>query len=78
MRNSRGSTSVAAFSTRAKSKAPVSLPLAWDELDAEQPSDHFDVRAVLRRLSRRRSDPWKEYWTVKQRLKDATSGKRRS
>lgn len=68
MRNARGSTSVAAFSTRAKPKGPVSVPLTWEELNEEQPSDHLDIPAVLRRFARKRIDPWKGYWKTKQKV----------
>jgi len=32
LRNHRGATSVAAYSTRAKASAPISTPLRWEEL----------------------------------------------
>ena len=72
-RNNRGSTSVAAFSTRARAGAPVSVPLAWDELSARLRSDHFTVRNLGKRLATLRVDPWKKYWSITQRLSaDAT------
>jgi bifunctional non-homologous end joining protein LigD len=68
LRNNRTNTSVAAFSTRARPRAPVSVPLAWDELDARMRSDRFTVRTVANRLRRLRADPWKAYWRLRQRV----------
>lgn len=68
LRNGRGATAVAAYSTRARAGAPVSVPLAWDELSAELRSDQFTVDNVGERLERLRQDPWKTYFTTKQRI----------
>ena len=68
MRNNRTNTSVAAYSTRAKPKAPLSVPLDWDELNARLPSDHFTVRNVGKRLAGLRSDPWQAYWKIRQQI----------
>jgi bifunctional non-homologous end joining protein LigD len=67
-RNARGATSVAAYSTRAKSDAPVSVPLDWDELSPRLTSDHYTVANLPRRLAGLRKDPWARYWTVRQEL----------
>jgi bifunctional non-homologous end joining protein LigD len=67
-RNNRGSTAVAAFSTRARPGAPVSVPLAWDELSPRLRSDHYTVRNLGRRLAKLRADPWQDYWSTEQRL----------
>jgi len=61
LRNVRGATSVAAYSTRAKPAAPVSVPLGWDELSPRRRSDHYTIVTVPRRLAGLRSDPWREY-----------------
>jgi bifunctional non-homologous end joining protein LigD len=71
LRNNRGSTSVAAFSTRARDGAPVSVPLAWDELSPRIPPNHFTIRAVPKRLARLRRDPWDGYWRSRQKLSAA-------
>jgi len=68
LRNNRTNTAIAAFSTRAKPAAPVSVPLAWNELSAAVPPDTWTIKTVPRRLARLRSDPWKMYWTSKQRI----------
>jgi bifunctional non-homologous end joining protein LigD len=68
LRNVRGSTSVAAYSTRARETAPVSTPLDWDELGPRLHSDAFTVGNLARRLGSLRADPWARYDAVRQRL----------
>jgi bifunctional non-homologous end joining protein LigD len=80
MRNLRGATSIAPYSTRARPGAPVSTPLAWDELDQKLRSDHFTVGNLRRRLAGWKVDPWKRYWMLRQQLRQApptASGRRR-
>ena len=60
LRNNRTNTSIAAFSTRARPGAPVSVPLAWDELARARPERHT-LRTVPRRLVRLGADPWADY-----------------
>jgi len=68
MRNNRGSTSVAAYSTRARAGAPVSGPITWEELARGVAPDQFHVGNIRERLAALKADPWKEYWTARQRL----------
>jgi bifunctional non-homologous end joining protein LigD len=68
LRNDRGATAIAPYSTRTKPKATVSTPLAWDELSARIKSDHFRVDNVLTRLKSQASDPWQGFFAVKQQL----------
>jgi bifunctional non-homologous end joining protein LigD len=58
LRNERGATAVAAFSPRARSGAPVSLPLRWSELELpDRPAFHVvDFDRWKERLA---NDPWK-------------------
>jgi bifunctional non-homologous end joining protein LigD len=69
LRNNRTNTSIAAFSTRARSAAPVSVPLAWNELSATRHPDRFTMRTVPARLARLRRDPWAPYWKTRQRIR---------
>src|SRR5258706_1708484 len=66
LRNVRGATSVAAYSTRAKPGAPVSVPLAWEELGKTRLE--LTVTTLPRRLARLRSDPWADYERAKKPL----------
>ncbi len=68
LRNARGATAVAAYSTRARPGAPVSVPLAWDELSVDRRSDHFTLSNLQDRLDQLRKDPWQDYVTTKQRI----------
>jgi len=68
MRNNRTNTSVAAFSTRARPGAPVSMTLRWAEVTPALDPGAWTVATAERRLSSLRSDPWRDYWKSKQRL----------
>jgi bifunctional non-homologous end joining protein LigD len=68
LRNDRGSTAVAAYSTRAREGATVSTPVAWDELSPEIKGDHFTVETLSRRLDVLKGDPWEALSKVKQKL----------
>jgi bifunctional non-homologous end joining protein LigD len=74
LRNVRGATSVAAYSTRARPGAPVSVPLDWDELSPRVRSDHYTVTTLPKRLATLRVDPWKAYRTVRQALPESERG----
>ena len=68
LRNDRGATAVAPYSTRAKPGATVSVPLTWDELTAKLHSDHFTIKNLPTRLAKLKADPWGEISEVKQSI----------
>jgi DNA ligase D len=68
LRNLRGATSVAAYSTRATPDAPISTPIGWDELSPRLRSDHFTIANLPKRLAGLKGDPWAEYWSLRQKL----------
>jgi bifunctional non-homologous end joining protein LigD len=68
LRNNRTNTSIAAYSTRAREGAPVSMPLTWEELRVSLDPRSFTVLTVPKRLGRLKSDPWAGYWKCRQRL----------
>lgn len=61
LRNGRGATAIASYSTRAREGAPVAVPVRWDELSASLTSDRYRVDNVRRRLAALKSDPWEEF-----------------
>jgi bifunctional non-homologous end joining protein LigD len=67
LRNGRGATAVAAYSTRARAEATVSTPLAWEELGPEMRSGRFTVGNLLNRLTHL-TDPWKDLRNRARRL----------
>lgn len=67
LRNDRGSTAIAPYSTRAKPAAPISVPLTWKELTADIHSDHWRIENIAERLKKQR-DPWEGLFEVKQQL----------
>ena len=59
VRNTRGSTSVAPYSLRAREGAPVSMPIKWSELDKIKP-DEITLKDAIKRLKRK--DPWIDFY----------------
>ena len=67
-RNHRGSTAIAAYSTRARPGAPVAVPLTWDELTPTLDPRQFTVETVPARVAALKADPWAATIAAKQRL----------
>lgn len=67
-RNDRAATAVAAWSTRARTGAPVAVPVAWEELDGLERADRFTVETLPRRLAGGAPDPWEDMPRLRQSL----------
>jgi bifunctional non-homologous end joining protein LigD len=69
LRNGRGATSIAAWSTRSRPGAPVSTPLFWEELEERAlRGNTWTVQNLDERLASLQDDPWKDFWTVRQSI----------
>jgi bifunctional non-homologous end joining protein LigD len=67
LRNSREATAVAPYSTRARPRAPVSVPIEWSELRTLNSANQYTVKNLMTRL-RRKKDPWADVGKMKQKL----------
>jgi bifunctional non-homologous end joining protein LigD len=72
LRNSRGSTSIAPYSARARPGAPVAVPIRWDELSSAKSAAKYSLQSLSKRLTQQKRDPWPDYHATKQCL---TSGR---
>ena len=77
LRNQRGSTAVAPYSTRARPGAAVSMPLSWEELSPAIGPDYFTVLNVPTRLAALRSDPWADFRKAAEPLREASAKTKR-
>jgi bifunctional non-homologous end joining protein LigD len=68
LRNSLEQTAVAAYSTRARAGAPVSVPVTWEELGKTKGGNQYTVLNLAKRLGSLKQDPWKDIGRVKQKL----------
>jgi bifunctional non-homologous end joining protein LigD len=68
LRNNHGATTAAAYSARSRPGLGVSMPLAWDDLEALRRSDQWTVRTAREHLSFQKVDPWADYWSCRQTL----------
>ncbi|HUN74801.1 MAG TPA: DNA ligase D [Steroidobacteraceae bacterium] len=67
--NVRGKTLAAAYSPRGSPGAPISMPLAWEELESADPT-HFTVSNAIARLEKT-GDRWHDALLKKQSLAQA-------
>jgi bifunctional non-homologous end joining protein LigD len=69
LRNGRGATSIASYSVRARERAGVAMPLAWDQLGRLKSGDFYTIENAIDWI-RKHPDPWKGIDSVKQTLPD--------
>ncbi len=66
LRNRWTATAILPWSLRARPKATVAMPVSWKELETIESADVFTIaNAAARR------DPWRGFFTTKQRISDA-------
>lgn len=66
LRNERGATAIAPYSTRSRKGAPVAVPVSWDELDALEAANSFRLSDMEKRL--KAADPWADAGKWRQSL----------
>jgi bifunctional non-homologous end joining protein LigD len=71
LRNARGATAVGAYSPRARTGAPVSTPLFWEEIEKGMRPEGFTIETVPDRLAALASDPWAEIGKIRQSVSAA-------
>ncbi len=69
LRNERGATAVAPFSTRARPGCPCAVPVGWDELPALQGANLFSLGEAAARA--KAPDPWPGYFDLTQSITKA-------
>jgi bifunctional non-homologous end joining protein LigD len=67
LRNDRGSTAVAPYSPRARSGAPLSMPVTWEDLATLESAAQFTIPTAMQQADKRRN-PWRDFFKIKQKL----------
>ncbi|WP_421723380.1 DNA ligase D [Bauldia sp.] len=68
LRNGRGATAIAPYSTRARKGAPVAWPMTWAGVARAKDARVATVETAAALLKRQKSDPWAGYFDVEQAL----------
>ncbi len=71
LRNERGATAIAPYSTRARSGCPIATPVSWRELKEVDTAAAYTIETITRRLASLKSDPWDEYDQLRQSVTKA-------
>ena len=59
VRNTKGATSIAPYSLRARPGATVSMPITWNELDKIKPNE-ITLKKALKKIKEK--DPWNDFF----------------
>jgi bifunctional non-homologous end joining protein LigD len=78
LRNGRGATAIAPYSSRARAEAGVATPLAWEELPSLAAADAYTLGNIENRMAQLGSDPWGELGKIKQTLPKAKASASRA
>ena len=68
MQNARGKSLAAVFTARAKPKAPVSMPLTWNQIEKGVKIEDFTIVNVPE-LLKKKGDVWADFFKSRQSLK---------
>lgn len=68
LRNGRGATWIAPYSTRARKGCPVSAPISWEELGSVRSAAQFTLVNTPARLESLKRDPWQGIGEVRQAI----------
>ncbi|HTF86962.1 MAG TPA: DNA ligase D [Planctomycetota bacterium] len=68
LRNSRGATAVAPWSTRAREGATISMPIRWEEAAKLRGGDTFTLESVASLVRKNYRNPWSELPRAKNRI----------
>ena len=66
LRNERGSTAIAPWSSRSREGAPAAVPVTWPELETVTAANQFTLAQAAARA--RQPDPWKGYFATNQAI----------
>jgi len=67
LRNTRGATAIAPYSTRSRPGAFVALPVSWAALGRAENAHPMSVAEAAKKIARA-DDPWPDYFKLKQAL----------
>jgi bifunctional non-homologous end joining protein LigD len=71
LRNSRGASTVAPFSVRARPGMAVSMPVVWDEVNEVTGADEWTMHKAVERQRTLGADAWEDYWRTRQGITSA-------
>ena len=68
LRNARGATAIASYSTRARPGAPIATPLTWQELPDLQSPSAYSLANLRPRLAALAATPWEGFFDLRQSI----------
>lgn len=68
LRNARGATAIAPYSTRARRGAPLAWPISWSSLSRLSDARPASVDTARRQIAALKDDPWPDYFDLDQQL----------